>query len=310
MTLQELFTTHDVVPVNYNIPDPVDTVKPIYINKARAVSATSTPASSDMSNWEVKNTEPAPNWTVNGYSETNPITTTSTTSGQSSTTSSSTGKGSAGYGDFSKAGLGDRAKYWMNIYAGLGLNQGQQIALVAAMMGECGLHPQGAVEKKELAGQGNTKAGWAHAGEGAIGFTNWATKKKYIEMYNNDPKRKGPKLSTNEAEYSKSSSRHITDLSDEDQALITYHFYKNILNGSYSNFGDLVADFYLQKAGRGYGKGAGREASLYDQALHTGKVYQRSHEKLGYTKAAQINTFERTMGWAKELADLVGYQYS
>lgn len=319
MTLQELFTTHDVVPVNYNIPDPVDTVKPIYINKARAVSATSTPASSDMSNWEVRNTEPAPNWTVNGYSETNPITTTSTastassaatTSGQSSTTASATGRGSAGYGDFSKSGLGDRAKYWMNIYAGLGLDQGQQIALVAAMMGECGLRPQGAVEKKELAGQGNTKAGWAHAGEGAIGFTNWATKKKYIEMYNNDPKRKGPKLSTNEAEYAKASSRHIADLSDEDHALITYHFYKNILNGAHNNFGDLIADFYLQKAGRGYGKGAGRGASLYDQALYTGKVYQRSHEKLGYTKAAQTNTFERTMGWAQELADLVGYQYS
>ena len=306
MTLQELFTTHDVVPVQRAktvLPDA--TTNPIYINRNRASAAagvTTTPEDSDaeISNWEVQPSEISSSWTVNGYSET-PRTTPTTTKENSS----------VGYGDLAKSGLGNRAKYWMNLYSNLGLNQGQQIALVSAMIGECGLNPKGAVEKKELAGEGNTKAGWAHAGEGAIGFTTWNTKKTFIEMYNNDPRRKGPKLSTNEAEYSKESSRHIADLDDQDQALITYHFYKNLLNkNSHNNFGDLIADFYLQKAGRGFGKGAGRNASLYDQALYTGTVYQKSHEKLGYTKAAQTNTFERTMGWARELADLVGYQYS
>lgn len=214
------------------------------------------------------------------------------------------------YGQISKYGLANKAVYWMGLYANLGLPRDKQIAVVSAMMGECALNPRGAVERKELAGKGNTKAGWAHAGEGAIGFTTWPTKRKYIQMYNDDPRRKGPKLSTNEAEYAKSSSRHIADLCDEDHALITYHFYKDMLNKSHNTFGDLIGDFYLQKAGRGYGKGAGKNASLFNQALYTGTVYQKSHYKLGYIPASKINSFERTMGWAQELADLVGYQYT
>jgi hypothetical protein len=214
------------------------------------------------------------------------------------------------YGQISKYGLANKALYWMGLYSDLGLSRDKQIAVVSAMMGECGLNPRGAVEKQELTGNGNTKAGWAHAGEGAIGFTTWDTKKKFIQMYNNDPRRKGPKLPTNEAEYAKNSSRHIADLCDEDHALITYHFYKDMLNKSHNTFGDLIGDFYLQKAGRGYGKDAGKNASLFDQALYTGTVYQKSHYKLGHIKASKINSFERTMGWAQELADLVGYQYT
>ena len=133
MTLQELFTTHDVVPVQRAktvLPDA--TTNPIYINRNRASAAagvTTTPEDSDaeISNWEVQPSEISSSWTVNGYSET--PRTTPTTNRENS---------SVGYGDLAKSGLGNRAKYWMNLYSNLGLNQGQQIALVSAMIGECG----------------------------------------------------------------------------------------------------------------------------------------------------------------------------
>lgn len=319
MRLNELFVSHkqvDPVKVEHvRMPEP----NPIYANLERAQQAASTtseeepaPAAADMSEWKVGGS--GGNWVVDTM-------TSGTSNEQSSQPASSApaapssaprqGSVSGHSGYLSRNNMADRAKYWMGLYANLGLSKPQQVALVAAMIGECALNPRGAVERKELAGGGNTKAGWAHAGEGAIGFTHWDTKKKYIEMYNADPKRKGPKLSTNEAEYAKASSRHIADLDDEDQALITYHFYKDVLGRSGQlSFQDLIADFYLQKAGRGFGKGAGKGASLYDQAMHTGRVYQKSHAKLGYHKAAQTNTFERTMQWANELADLVGYKYA
>jgi hypothetical protein len=94
------------------------------------------------------------------------------------------------------------------------------------MMQECGLKPKGAVEKSELAGKGNTEAGWAGAGEGAIGFTHWSLKSKMIKAYNNHPNRKGPKLSEIKSEYAKPSSRHIADLDDDDHALMVAIFYK------------------------------------------------------------------------------------
>lgn len=316
MRLNELFVSHkQVEPVKVE-PVKMPEINPIYANLERAQQATSTTsedeeptsAAADMSEWKVGGS--GGNWVVDTI-------TSGTSNGQSSQaapgSSSAPRQGSvSGHsGYLARNNMSERAKYWMGLYANLGLDKSQQVALVAAMIGECALNPRGAVERKELAGGGNTKAGWAHAGEGAIGFTHWGTKKKYIEMYNADPRRKGPKLSTNEAEYAKASSRHIADLDDEDHALITYHFYKDLLGRSGQlSFQDLIADFYLQKAGRGFGKGAGKGASLYDQAMHTGRVYQKEHAELGYHKAAQINSFERTMQWANELADLVGYKYA
>lgn len=321
MRLNELFVSHkqvDPVKVEHvRMPEP----NPIYANLERAQQAASTtseeepaPAAADMSEWKVGGS--GGNWVVDTMTsgtsnEQSSQPASSAPAAPSSSSAPRQGSVSGHSGYLSRNNMADRAKYWMGLYANLGLSKPQQVALVAAMIGECALNPRGAVERKELAGGGNTKAGWAHAGEGAIGFTHWDTKKKYIEMYNADPKRKGPKLSTNEAEYAKASSRHIADLDDEDQALITYHFYKDVLGRSGQlSFQDLIADFYLQKAGRGFGKGAGKGASLYDQAMHTGRVYQKSHAKLGYHKAAQTNTFERTMQWANELADLVGYKYA
>lgn len=302
MRLSELFVSHkQVEPIQVEplaMPEPT----PIYVNLERAQK---------VANPEPTQTQPEPQpldmstWKAANVPETSESRTSSAS--ESRTASSSAG----GKKELSKYGLTNRAKYWMDIYGNLGLDRPQQIAMVSMMMGECGLNPQGAVEKKELAGEGNTKAGWAHAGEGAIGLTHWATKKTYIQMYNADPRRQGPELSTNEAEYSKSSSRHIADLNDADQALLATIVFSSVLKRSKNlSFEDLIGDFYLQKAGRGFGKGAGKGASFYDQAMQAGTVYQNTHANLGYTKAAQTNSFVRHMGWAQELAEIVGYKYS
>lgn len=71
-------------------------------------------------------------------------------------------------------------------------------------------------------------------------------------MYNADPRREGPKLSTDESEYAKNESRHIADLSDKDHALITYLYYKPLIDKTQGmNFADTVASFYIQKAAPG-----------------------------------------------------------
>lgn len=203
----------------------------------------------------------------------------------------------------------ERAKYWMDKFAKYGVTEKQQIAIVSAMMTECGLNPVGAVEKKELAGQGNTKKGWAHAGEGAVGFTHWSLKKKLIEKYNAHPNRQGPKLSTDEAEYAKSSSRHIADLNEDDHALLAYLFYQPLLEktAGETDFNNIMAEFYMEKAGRGFGQRPGAGTTPYEKAVYTGKVYQRSHEKMGYHKAAKVNGFIKALNYAKDLGEQLGY---
>lgn len=203
----------------------------------------------------------------------------------------------------------ERAKYWMDKFTKFGVNEKQNIAIVSAMMTECGLNPVGAVEKKELAGQGNTKKGWAHAGEGAVGFTHWSLKKKLIEKYNNHPDRQGPTLSTDEAEYAKSSSRHIADLSEDDHALLAYLFYQPLLEktAGETDFNNVMAEFYMEKAGRGFGQRPGAGTTPYEKAVYTGKVYQRSHEKMGYHKAAKVNGFIKALNYAKDLGEQLGY---
>ena len=201
-----------------------------------------------------------------------------------------------------------RAKWWMNQFANLGVSKNQQIAIVSAMLTECGLNPKGSVNKKEFAGKGNTEAGWAGAGEGAVGFTHWDLKKKMIDLYNADPRRKGPKLSNVKSEYAKNSSRHIADLDDEDHALMTYLYYQKLLKRTEGlNFDDTIAEFYLEKAGRGYGKGAGADATPYEKAVYTGKRYQKFHADQGYTKASKANVFLKSLNYARNLASQVGY---
>lgn len=199
------------------------------------------------------------------------------------------------------------SKWWMDQFAKLGVSSNQQIAIVSAMLSECGLKPKGSVNKKEFEGKGNTEAGWAGAGEGAVGFTHWDLKKKMIDLYNADPRRKGPKLSNIKSEYIKNDSRHIADLDDEDHALMTYLYYKPLLDRTKNmNFDDTVAEFYLQKAGRGYAKDAKKDATSYEKAVHVGEKYQKFHANQGYTKASKTNTFLKSLDYARNLASQLG----
>lgn len=296
MQLSELFVSHkQVEPVTFTAPT-TEAYQPLYINLNRAQQVTNSPTSEDIPeesedvirDWRTK--QDNTHWKVS--SQTDRITQPTQNNGNNMTHVSNS----------------KRAQYWMNQFANFGANTNQQLALVSAMMTECGLNPKGAVEKKELAGKGNTKAGWAHAGEGAVGFTHWDLKKRMIERFNADPRRKGAPLPTTEAEYAKDNARHIADLDDEDHALMTYLFYEDLLKTTQNmNFNDMMGEFYMQKAGRGYGQRAGAGKTPYEKAIYTGKVYQQSHAKLGYHKAAQTNTFLKSMDYAKGLANTLGY---
>lgn len=309
MQLSDLFVSHKQVdPVKFERDKP-DLPQPIYINLDRAQQAVS--GGSDSSNEEPIVTEAMSSWRVGSEEES----LNNQTSGLNkwvvdgmSTVPSTTG--SKPYTSQSnrttvKMGNTERAKYWADKFAAYGLSEAQQIAVVAAMRTECGLNPIGAVNKEELAGKGNTKPGWAHAGEGTIGITHWSTKKRLIEKYNADPRRKGPKLSTNEVEYAKTNSRHIADLDEDDHALITLLYYEPLLRRIKpgSSFQDTVAEFYLSKAGRGFAKGA----TPYDHAVATGEHYQKSHARQGYIKASKTNQFLKSLDYASALAQSLGY---
>lgn len=317
MKLSDLFVSHKQVnPVDFEIYED-DVVDNIYLNLDRAKSALA--ASKDV----------RPPYEVEPLSEpiSSPIPTTPSLAfdmstwrvGRSSTHDvSSEWKVRMGMpqineeiytndGGNPSASLGDseRARYWANIYSGFGLNEAQQVAIISAMKTECSLNPFGAVNRKELEGKGNTKPGWAHAGEGTIGITHWKTKKELIDRFNADPRRKGPKLSNVESEYAKADSRHIADLGDEDQALITILFYQPLLDRMKGNtsFNDTIAEFYLSKAGRGFASGA----TPYDHAVATGEYYRKSHADLGYKTAAQTNQFLKSLDYATGIARELGY---
>lgn len=314
MELNDLFVSFKQTdPVHFQFEKPV-LPRQIYANLDRARSAvagTDAPAeeetvpeeTSDMSTWAVYGINPEETSTNSNQGDVSQT----RTPRQSSSTSTQS-DGNASFSSTAKIGDPALAKYWMDKFAKYGVSPAHQVAIVAAMHGECGLKPRGAVEKKELAGKGNTKAGWAHAGEGAVGFTHWSLKKRMIELYNAHPDRKGPPLSTVESEYAKPGSRHIVDLDDDDHALMTYLFYKDRLDATKDySFDDIIADFYLQKAGRGFGERKGAGSTPYEKAMYTAKVYQQSHAKLGYHNAAKVNTFLKSLNFAKGLAKEVGY---
>ena len=204
-----------------------------------------------------------------------------------------------------KSGINlDRARYWFKEFDKYGMTPIQKIALITAMNTECGLNPVGSVNKRELTEGLNTKGGWAHAGEAAFGITTWDTKKKYIDLYNADPRRVGPKLSNIESEYANPNARHIANLNDEDHGLLTNLYYKKLIDKTKgeTDLRNLVAEFYLQKAGRGYFK----TGTAHERAVNTGKYYQKVHAKQGYTKAAQINSYLKSLDRAVLLAKELG----
>lgn len=204
-----------------------------------------------------------------------------------------------------KSGINlDRARYWFKEFDKYGMTPLQKIALIAAMNTECGLNPVGSVNREELTKGLNTKGGWAHAGEAAFGLTHWDTKKKYIDLYNADPRRKGPKLSNIESEYANPNARHIANLSDEDHGLLTNLYYKKLIDRTKgeTDLRNLVAEFYLQKAGRGNVTGN----TAHEKAVAKGKMYMKSHAKQGYTKASQTNQYLKSLDRAVFLAKELG----
>lgn len=198
----------------------------------------------------------------------------------------------------------NRARYWFKEFDKYGMTPLQRVALIAAMNTECGLNPVGSVNREELTKGLNTKGGWAHAGEAAFGLTHWDTKKKYIDLYNADPRRKGPKLSNIESEYANPNARHIANLSDEDHGLLTNLYYKKLIDRTKgeTDLRNLVAEFYLQKAGRGNVTGN----TAHEKAVAKGKMYMKSHAKQGYTKASQTNQYLKSLDRAVFLAKELG----
>ena len=204
-----------------------------------------------------------------------------------------------------KSGINlDRARYWFNELDKYGMTPFQKIALITAMNTECALNPVGAVNKYELTKGLNTKGGWAHAGEAAFGLTHWNTKKKYIDLYNADPRRRGPKLSNIESEYANPNARHIANLDDEDHGLLTSLFYKDLINKTKdeTDLRNIVAEFYLRKAGSGYFK----TGTPHERAVNTGKHYQKVHAGQGFTKASKTNQYLKSLDRAVLLARELG----
>ena len=304
MDLSDLFVSYkqvDPVSTDFNKPN---LPEPIYLNLDRAREVTSgssestsadEASSKDMTTWKVggddeeDTSDDITTWRVPGIT---PI-------GISSKATTKTNT------PVSLMKTSDREKYWMSKFADYGLTQYQQLALLAAMRTECGLKPVGAVNRYELEHKGNTKGGWAHAGEGSVGFTHWDTKKKYIDMFNADPRRKGEKLTNIESEYAKANTRHIADLDEDDQMLMMYLYYKPLIDRTKNetDFKNLVAEFYLQKAGRGFAK----TGTSYERAVATGERYQKTHAKQGHTKASQTNQFLKSLEQATQLAHALGY---
>ena len=306
MELGDLFVSYKQVdPVSKSFVKP-DLPDPIYINLDRAREVTSgspestsadEAASEDMTTWKVGGSDDEDSHSVDMKTWRVPEVTFKGTPAKASTTTTTT--------PVSLMKTSEREKYWMSKFANYGLTQYQQLALLAAMRTECGLNPVGAVNRYELEHKGNTKGGWAHAGEGATQLTHWDTKKKYIEMFNADPRRKGEKLTTVESEYAKANTRHIADLDEDDQMLMMYLYYKPLIDRTKNetDFKNLVAEFYLQKAGRGFAK----TGTSYERAVATGEHYQKTHARQGHTKAAQTNQFLKSLEQATQLAQSLGY---
>lgn len=308
MELSDLFVSYKQVdPVSFSFIEPT-LPQPIYLNAERAKQVTSEePAEAeDMSTWSVDGSDMS-TWKVRDYNaqaaipqQTPQMVNTSKKVTSPSIKKPEKAGASVNYSSQVKFGDPTLPRYWMDKFASLGCSPEHQIAIVSSMYGECGLQPKGAVERKELAGKGNTKKGWAHAGEGAVGFTHWSLKRDIIAKYNADPRRKGPKLSTDEAVYSRPDSRHIVDLDDDDHALMAYLFYEDLIKRTVGmSLNDTVAEFYLQKAGRGFG---GKSGTSHDKAMRAAAVYQKSHAKLGYTAASKVNTYLKQLRFATKLS--------
>lgn len=329
MTLNELFVSHKQVdPVKFESTT-VDPMQDIYLNLARAQQAVSSDESEESSDvWTVQDsedidedTEDTYNWRVD-FGKTSPVDPEQHALYQKQSNSNNTmSKGKqwlkqAGAwwdelvsGAYDKFNVGDKlqkAKTWLNKFISLGMSNIQALALTGQVYAECGFNPKKPMTY-ELSGKSNNKSthGWSGAGEGAVQFTHWDTKQKLIKKYNADSRREGPKLTTDRDTYNKATTRHISDVSENDHALLTYLFYEDLINNTASDdFYNLFGAFYLRKAGN---FASDRSAPLIEQAYSTGKYYQKSHTNNGLTNAGKVNNMLKALYFTQDLGTTLGY---
>ena len=285
MTLNELFTSYNqVFPVEFETDN-----QNIYSNLDRAKSA-----SNDYHNWKVGQHSSDVNYKHWKVKE---IDLNSTDFNDNNYFNEMLQK---------KINTLDEAKvnFWFNKFQKLGFSKDQSIAIIVSMNEECALNPKGAVNRLEFEGKGNTESGWAGAGEGTISITHWNTKKRLITLFNKDPRREGSKLPETKSEYAKNDSRHICDLSDNDAALITAIYYNNLKNKTNLNFNDTIAEFYLDKAGRG-GSAEKTQGSPYDKAVARAKDYQKVHYEQGHINSSKLNKFLMSLRLAEHIRDKI-----
>lgn len=197
--------------------------------------------------------------------------------------------------DILKASHFKNTQSWIAACKKHGLNDLQTAALVACMMYECGLN-QNVVNQLEFEGRGAKGTDGWHAGEGTVGFTFWNLKEQLIKQYNADSRSK-QKLPSDWGTYSGSGPR-IKDLGIDDAALFTMIFYDKLIKSTKNDSLDnIVAEFYLQKAGRGGSAKKGK--TPVERALLRSQDYMKTHAKQG-CKAK--NTFALTLASARLLA--------
>lgn len=182
----------------------------------------------------------------------------------------------------------ERAYQWVQSAIKQGIPQNDAIALAGHVYSESKFNPN-ATNGTELNGKSGNKDthGWANAGEGLIQITHWGTKKKMIQKYNEDPNRKGEKISIDKDTYSRPNSRHISSVDMNDAILFVKYFYEDRLNKGL-DFEDLVSDFYLQKAGRGHYQ----NGTLIDRAYRTGEMYRKfnNHNYNAFIQSLRFST--------------------
>ena len=198
--------------------------------------------------------------------------------------------------DVLKASHFPNTNQWIAAYQKHGLTSTQINALIACMMYECNLKHD-VINKLEFNGKGaKGTEGW-HAGEGTVGFTFWNLKKPLIDQYNKDPRKK-KRLTDNWNDYNSPSGVHIMDLDLEDAALFTALYYNRLINSTKNaDLDTTVAEFYLEKAGRGGSAKKGK--TPVEKAMLRSEDYMRTHAKQG-CKAK--NTFLLTLQSARLLA--------
>lgn len=210
----------------------------------------------------------------------------------------------------------DKALYWFNKIKQQGLNDYEALALVGCIVSESNMNPN-AVMKRELNGTSGVPAtyGRENCGEGLIQLTYWNQKQKYIKLFNQDPRRQGPKLPETKEEYKKDDSRHISDLNENDALLIMLYYYKDRIKPfSVDSFDGIISGYYLAKAGdlsKKYIQNNGLDPNInrsqMERAYLTGKYYRDNANKNLRKTPVDENNFVKSLRFTYDMGKELGY---